>query len=1576
MIKIFLEFAFYEITMIFILYLVTLHLTVHDDYMGSHSWAFYVSVINAASYGIEKYPITTAYIACTVCFGWCSFLWQTYFRAYCMWSVAERNLKYFKFRNKFHLIQTQLKNLNISKDVTESVDQFYITSCKLDKHSVKSWKNLAILPRSMEEEFSVEIYWFAFMHSKLFRNFELPFLRSLSLLMKSELTIPGEIVFDKSNLKDKMIYVQSGIIQILSGEDDETPLFSFSGGTCIGESSLILAHKSNTIVRCKTSCRLHILYRKDFNKFLTKNVRIYTQLRETFFQRLNQAKEDWALSQEIDKDCISDRINYMTVIWLKSTLHKLMSKDKTTFDKHVCQNVFLRDEFDEDNFKHRHFTAENLDLIAISERLQLVTDSVFVKSSCPCILQPNSVLVTLWDFSIAIVACTVCVILPYFAFLENSVPIWYEFYISIITVLWWIDLYLQASTAIKTPNRIIAHLESIIVYRIHSLSFLLDLFAAVPFEMFSPIIFVTSTKNNIIFLELNRVIKLQKIILIYRNWEKKLTSRNIIVTYCYYQLCILYITYILSCISFYVHRNGSSLSKENYFAWTFFDVNQLINGASVFNIFSENSEHTLYYGIISIFASFISIVYSVYVISTYYKIRLKISTSNKYYKNSGATFNSMAIASKYKKRIMKNIESQVENTSLPAKEYLNLPSSIYKKIAQEVFEPLLQDVPFFKHLPNEIITNLNMQCQITVIPQNEKICCTGQILNDLIILESGCCKTRSTTSSSELFIKAGNALAILESYTHKPVVNTIVTATHCRLLIISRTDFLRILSDYPLEVFHIETALSETDAKRELLHLYYQNNTYSAYKYILLSRNEKSIRTFGYHLEIDSYEEYDYYVPFDRLGHFSFIQYFLMRFTIYPNSNFLFIWELVRSVCAVTCGILFPLIYTNIATDRGLSSIMIFLDAMAWVDIYLRFHVCFYNDKGILVSHPLFTSQYYLKRAFVVDLLGVFPFKMFARTKSPEILTGLQLNRLLQMYRFLGFTKSVCQERPLQPSMTILFQLFPSIFALCFLISFINIISICSFTSSDTVICVNDSWAVFNNFVDPLTPLRLQLYNVYMVIGIVTRPGIQGYSIHSTRTMLTVYTLTVIKIIIFLYTSCLITKLYSTRTPSMWKNQNYMWRAIYFMQKYNVKKNLQNKFITYFELKFRQQNISTSISILHGALQEDLLYDVYGCVLNESSIFTGYGDSEHFFRSLLVEVSHDIIIKNSLAVQINDVNERISVIFKGTACVIGADGSTITFLSVGSFFGNLVESERSRQTVSVLAVGNIEILTAKTTKFYEILKKYSNLYHRYKRLIGFNVDYLKSKPQSSHGISQYQFYPVSLQLVLYFSILLNFTGIFRFLILGYIYSGIQIHFVQRNQYLKKIAVIINHMKQEQVSSSFYTKIINYVGMLWRTDNGPTFPYLLLELPQHLRESILNDVFSTYINNNPIFTKCHKDFKRQVVSYLKNETFFKRDYIVFNGSVNGCMYFVHDGEVQAIIDNQGERCVVNILKSGSYFGIGQGIFPGKPYLHSFQALKTTTILMLEFEKWKHLLDFFPASEETIYQQYYLFEDPYA
>lgn len=56
-------------------------------------------------------------------------------------------------------------------------------------------------------------------------------MRQISLLMRHELYLAGQHIWSQGVVKNGMICIKRGVIEMLSDEDDESPMIAFRDGT-------------------------------------------------------------------------------------------------------------------------------------------------------------------------------------------------------------------------------------------------------------------------------------------------------------------------------------------------------------------------------------------------------------------------------------------------------------------------------------------------------------------------------------------------------------------------------------------------------------------------------------------------------------------------------------------------------------------------------------------------------------------------------------------------------------------------------------------------------------------------------------------------------------------------------------------------------------------------------------------------------------------------------------------------------------------------------------------------------------------------------------------------------------------------------------------------------------------------------------------------------------------------------------------------------------------------------------------------------------------------------------------------
>lgn len=62
---------------------------------------------------------------------------------------------------------------------------------------------------------------------------------------------------------------------------------------------------------------------------------------------------------------------------------------------------------------------------------------------------------------------------------------------------------------------------------------------------------------------------------------------------------------------------------------------------------------------------------------------------------------------------------------------------------------------------------------------------------------------------------------------------------------------------------------------------------------------------------------------------------------------------------------------------------------------------------------------------------------------------------------------------------------------------------------------------------------------------------------------------------------------------------------------------------------------------------------------------------------------------------------------------------------------------------------------------------------------------------------------------------------------------------------------------------------------------------------------MTTIYGKLIKDSYIFCRTERDFIRQLCLQLKHRTYFPGDYIVRDGDVDSCMYFIHRGDVRVV-----------------------------------------------------------------------------
>lgn len=131
-----------------------------------------------------------------------------------------------------------------SKAIIKEVENYYELLWK-NKRGIKEASYFSTFPVSLQMEITYDINFAHLQQSLLFKNQPEYFLRHVSLLMKNIILQRGEVLFHQDVVKTHMICISVGILEVLSDEDEQSPIISFKKGTILGK-QLIVSNYKNT----------------------------------------------------------------------------------------------------------------------------------------------------------------------------------------------------------------------------------------------------------------------------------------------------------------------------------------------------------------------------------------------------------------------------------------------------------------------------------------------------------------------------------------------------------------------------------------------------------------------------------------------------------------------------------------------------------------------------------------------------------------------------------------------------------------------------------------------------------------------------------------------------------------------------------------------------------------------------------------------------------------------------------------------------------------------------------------------------------------------------------------------------------------------------------------------------------------------------------------------------------------------------------------------------------------------------------------------------------------------------------
>lgn len=1207
-----------------------------------------------------------------------------------------------------------------------------------------------IITNTMTREIKLDLCFNALKHSNLFRKCEINVLRHLSTLMSVTFMTPGELLLRKHKFNTSMIYIITGIVQLLSQEDGETPILSFSGGTVLGETSLFLSHPCPCTVICQSYCEIVVLKKIDFLSLVHYYPEVFKHLLYLVKMRYLQARLYVTIfNYQLKLKESRERREVLTLKWLKSVSKKL-HRDTDHEENEIKR---LRDRKHDEIFQNCLFVTYFLDQIVLTEEIELNTQAIMYKKTFPFVFLPNTVVSWLWEQLIASVALMHTIVYVYHVCLTDHFN-FYSIISWIITLLWALDVLYQISTAVKTKDKLVTKISEIIIIKLKTLAFWIDIVAAFPLDILVQLIMGSMDIQNIHKFQCNRLLKSYRLYSLFSTSHINVPSRIVfrtklryIVTTCLITSNIAGIIYLQLCPDFEcndVFENFLTTVQTKYsdsilkFIICTYIAIGVISGVNFEYIPLKDSETVI------LVLQFLKIITNVYFIAELSAVKALrndiIQTFNEYKTTILDVCRIWSVNETYLKRIKRYLDVYSKDTTLLVNVNdlaTQIPEDLYKIGMHNLLGNLTTFLPILRHLPEEVLARICVKIRTTlIIPPGEVIIYHGEVCKEMYILEAGCCRVYYQTGLISKIIGPGESFCVYESCKSIPAMISVVTLTHCKVFALKYDDYILSFSHFPHLLKETKDLLEAKDTV--------SNETHHEYPDIKNMDREVSdvipaFKKFGYTLSRDTPEGEDYYIPFDKNDLTYYVKYLLLRVTFHCGGKFCFYWEISRCVFIFASAILSPMAVIAAYNARHMKHVLMFLDITAYLDIYIRHHITYYDKKNIEVTHPLKTAIYYWKHSFLVDVFSVAPLTkiipLLLRMKpDSSLLVVLRLNRLIQFYRILLFLNKIAEETNKRFIKFLMYYVL-----LLFIINTVAsilVITNCEYDQklhkthqfSKGLNCYDKSIfypAEVNSFDAPYTATKIQCLALYFVSSIICGVPVEGFRLETGEVYIQVILLALTGVFFIMYVTTNMVSVSLLKNVELINFQNLLSELVKFINYRKIDVKLKNEVIEHFEFFWRKKRGKEERKLFHmfnSSLQEDIMYNMYGKTLHHNSIFSNANKS--FYKSLLNYTTHNIFLNLGIILRINECHSKIYFLVKGTVDVLGPDYNHLVYLPVGSMFGALDNTEYMRQTLTLVAKGHVELLVINNKIFHSILSRYTSQKEQYKQLTYFHTDFL------------------------------------------------------------------------------------------------------------------------------------------------------------------------------------------------------------------------------------------------------------
>ncbi|XP_077973712.1 uncharacterized protein LOC120347089 isoform X1 [Styela clava] len=349
-----------------------------------------------------------------------------------------------------------------------------------------------------------------------------------------------------------------------------------------------------------------------------------------------------------------------------------------------------------------------------------------------------------------------------------------------------------------------------------------------------------------------------------------------------------------------------------------------------------------------------------------------------------------------------------------------LPLNLHQMLMYESFGSFIERIPLFKGLHPAAISKLCNNIDAYHYSEGMVVIYEGDMCGGLYIIKQGHCVvvTDDLTESFDV-LHPGDYFGEVEIFYGKGSARTVVADTSVEILFLKKVHIIDIIATFP----SINSQIAKIGDNKEYHDMIVQNIHRRTDK----PRVDMSKRFDIHHMSggVSYYGDKIVEAPAvwkmtnadnndDVYVHpvlKSLAQLFLLPFTFDPGSKLYIYYETFRMILVIITLIIVPIQAAYMPNIPALLALQYILDGLAMVDQYIKLHTMYYNDRKVLVCHPLYTAGHYFKTSFFVDFISWFPFDLIVMAAIPTPWTLAQwrficmfrILRILQLYKLINY---------------------------------------------------------------------------------------------------------------------------------------------------------------------------------------------------------------------------------------------------------------------------------------------------------------------------------------------------------------------------------------------------------------------------------------------------------------------------------------------------------------------------------------------------------------------------------------------